>query len=372
MSGKHMKITSIVLAMLLLVVFAGCGGNDQPNTDNAANQQNSEQSKVVNIMYVAIPMAPPQPLVGIEEKIFEKTLAENGFKVKWVHSRSLDNVWPIMDKGEVDFAYIPTNNFATYITETSQFGGSDKYRAIAGSLNHNMWLLMVKPDIKTLKDLDGKTVGIVNHFYWEEMMLNKHFADVGLKTKALGGTVNVEYIDIMATFIDKFAKGDYAAITSWTETQGQVMKKAPNARVMTNLNAGKFGPNSPMNWLVAKKDVIDNNPELVKIMLKAHLQATDRATARQSDLASLAAKYYNYYFTDEIKAKNYPKFPLEYFTSQWADCEATNDPNLKFMKEVFDFLIEAGYLKDKTMDNFVDLKLLNEVLQEQGKPPIQG
>lgn len=99
MSGKHKRIVSFVLVMLLLVIFAGCGGNDQPKTNNAANQQNSEQSKVINIMYVAIPMAPPQPLVGIEEKIFEKAFAEKGYKVKWVHTRSLDNVWPIMDKG---------------------------------------------------------------------------------------------------------------------------------------------------------------------------------------------------------------------------------------------------------------------------------
>lgn len=369
---KKINKKTIVLSVILVFLLAALGCSQKP-PENAVKQttQNAGSEKQVTIAYIAMPMTSPQALVGIDEKIFENTLAEKGRKVKWVHTRSLDNIWPMMDKGEVDLAYIPTNNFTTYVAESSKFGGSDKFRIIAGSLNHDLYILMAKPHIKSLKDLDGKTVGIVNHFYMEEFMLNKQLADAGLKTKVMGGAVNVEYIDVMGNLMQNFAGGKYDAVCTWTEQQGAFEQKAPGSRLLTNLNAGKFGAGVPQNSLVAKNELIRNNPELIKLVLKAHLKANETALSKQDKLPLMAAKAYENYFTNEIKASGYQTFPGQFYIQQWEDAVPTYDPNVDFLKKVFDFEVKAGYLKGKTMDNIINLGPLNEVLKEQGKPPVK-
>ncbi len=78
-----------------------------------------------------------------------------------------------MDQGDIDFFYLYTANFVPYMTETTQWGGSDKYRIIASSLQNRTYLLVSNPNINNVRELDGKTVGISNHDYLEEVLLNK-------------------------------------------------------------------------------------------------------------------------------------------------------------------------------------------------------
>ena len=360
------KNVLLLLLFILSLLVYGCGGGnvtENPDKDEVTYQRPAQ----ITIAYIAMANMTPQAIVTQRDEIFEQALSELGVQVNWVLTRSLDKVWPMMDTGEADFVYLPAQNMATYITETSDFGGSDLYRVLAGSLENNSYTLMVRPEIKSLKDLDGKTVGAVNHFYYEEAMLNKQLETVGLKTKAMGGTVTVEYQDMMMDLHEKFENKEYDAITAWNTMVGMVQKRVPEATVLINLNEGEvFGQRHPQKWLVGKKELMDKDPELVKAVLKAHLNATESALTQQAQLPILAKARYDDFFQNTLKAEQYPQFPEEYYVSMWEDAQPVYDPGLGFIQEIYDFMVAAGYLQGKTIDQFVDVTLLNEVLAERG------
>lgn len=378
------KVKCLVLLMivgLLLFLSTGCGikpavKSDTPKPNNEAVNP-SGADDLVKFAYISMIQGAPQALIDRENKIFEQELQKEGKKVEFVSTRSLNNIWPMMDsdKNDPDFVYIPTANFSTYITETSKFGGSNKYAVIAGSNNADSTALFVSSEIKSLKDLDGKTVGIANQRYQDEFQLNKVLNTVGLSSSSVGGSVKIAWDDIVMKEIENFQAGKYDAIVIYDpENFPTVLQKVPGSKMLTTLNPnGMFGTRQPRTWLVAKKEIIKNNPELVKTVLRAHILATEKALAEADKIPLISREVYLSYYEeknvkmDDILKKHTPEF----YKKKWSETEITYDPNMKFVLDVFQFMEQKGLMKGKTTEDFVQIDYLNEVLREMGEQPIK-
>lgn len=368
---KSRNLVVLMIFGLFLLLLTGCSGKA---STGAAKQ--TEVKDTVKFAYISMIQGSPQALINREAGIFEEQLQKLGKKTEFVATRSLDNIWPMMDddKDDPDFVYIPTANFSTYVTETSRFGGSNKYAIIAGSNNADSTALFVSPEIKSLKDLDGKTVGIANLRYQDEFQLNKVLNTVGLSTTSAGGTVKIAWDDIVIKEIENFSSGKYEAIVLYDpENFSTVLKKVPGSKMLTTLNPNAmFGNRQPRTWLVAKKELIKNNPELVKTVLKAHVLATEKALAEADKIPLIAREVYLNYYKEknvemtEIMKKHTPEF----YRKKWSETEITYDPNMKFVVDDFGFMNQKGLVKGKTIEDFVQIEPLNEVLKEMGKPLI--
>lgn len=378
---KSKWLVLVMVTGLCLFVLTGCGS--KPAANNEVPKSNTEavstagSNDIVRFAYISMVQGAPQALVNRDDKIFDQELQKAGKKVEFVSTRSLDNIWPMMDgnKNDPDFVYIPTANFSTYITETSRFGGSNKYTIIAGSNNADSTALFVSSKIKSLKDLDGKTVGIANQRYQDEFQLNKVLNTVGLSTNSVGGSVKVAWDDIVMKEVENFGAGKYDAIVLYDpENFPMVLQKVPGSKMLTTLNPnGMFGTRQPRTWLVAKKDLLKNNPDLVKAVLKAHVLATEKALAEADKIPLIAREVYlsyyekkNAYMTDILK-----KHTPEFYKQKWSETEITYDPNMKFVLDVFQFMTQKGLMKDKTAEDFVQIDYLQGVLKEMGKQPVK-
>lgn len=375
LKSKHL-VAAAVLSLCLLL-SAGCSAQAPSNPEPPQNSAAAKPTDTVKFAYISMIQGAPQALINREAKIFESELQKAGKKAGWVSTRSLDNIWPMMDaaRNDPDFVYIPTANFSTYVTKTSRFGGSDKYAIIAGSNNADSTALFVGPGIKSLKDLDGKTVGIANLRYQDEFQFNKVLNSVGLSTTSVGGTVKIGWDDIVSTEIDNFSKGKYAAIILYDpENFPVVLKKAPGSRLLTTLNSkGMFGARQPRTWLVAKKELIKNDPALVKTVLKAHVLATEKALAQADRLPGIARDVYLSYYQQKnaIMTEILKKHTPEFYRKKWKETDITYDPNLKFVQDDFSFMQQEGLLKGQTIGDFVQIDFLNQVLREMGKPEVK-
>lgn len=378
---KSKWLPLLMIVGLLTFLSIGCGSkpsanNETPKPKTAAVNP-SGVSDTVKFAYISMVQGSPQALIDRDNKIFEQELQKVGKKVEFVSTRSLDNIWPMMDSNDndPDFVYIPTANFSTYITETSRFGGSNKYAIIAGSNNADSTALFVSSKIKSLKDLDGKTVGIANQRYQDEFQLKKVLNTVGLSTNSVGGSVKVAWDDIVVKEVENFRTGKYDAIVIYDpENFPMVLQKVPGSKMLTSLNPnGLFGSKQPRTWLIAKKDVIKKEPELVKTVLKAHILATEKALAEADKIPAIAREVYLSYYQqkrakmDEILKKHTPEF----YKKKWSETEITYDPNMKFVLDVYEFMKQKGLMKDKTKEDFVQIGYLNEVLQQMGKQPVK-
>lgn len=376
------KLITVIAIIILSLLLNGCGTGTSIKSEGgkalpAESANTGQDNDTVTIGYIASGATSPQALINSQNSIFADELQKIGKKVKFVSTRSLDNIWPMMDKdkGNLDFVYIPAANFGTYVTETSKFGGSNKYTIIAGSMNFNGTALIARPGINNIKELAGKKVGIANLRYVDEFQLNKVLSTVGLGTTTTGGNVEVVWDDIVTKMIDSFGEGKYDAICLYAaENYPVALGKLPGSKIISNLNPqGLFGDKAPRYWLVAKKDIINNNPELLKTVLKAHVLSTDKAIAEVDKLPAINREVYLKFFReqnakmDDIIRKN----TLESYQKRWQELEITYDPSVSFATDIFSFLDKKGLVKGKTIDDFIQIKFLNETLKEMGKPLVK-
>lgn len=127
-------------------------------------------------------------------------------------------------------------------------------------------------------------------------------------------------------------------------------------------------------WLVAKKDIIKNEPELVKAVLRTHIMATDKAQDGAARILpevnrEVFLKYFedlNADMTDILKIHT-----PEFYEKKWQEAEITYDPNMDFITGVFEFMDKKGVVEGKSLDDFVQIEYLNELLNDMGREKIQ-
>jgi len=235
-------------------------------------------------------------------------------------------------------------------------------------------VLITGPEIKSLEDLDGKKVGLANQRYSDEYQFNEIISTVGLAAKSAGGTVEVVYDDIVKDELDNFAAGKYDAIIIYDPMNFKTaLSKVPGSRIFMPLNPdGMFGDKQPRSWLVAKKDILENEPELIKEVLKAHILATDKAKEQIAKLPPINREIFLNYFreqdadlTDILKIHT-----LEFYEDKWQEAGITYDSNMKYVTEVFDFMDKFGVVEGKSIDDFVQIDFLNEVLKDMGRDAV--
>ena len=226
------KLFPILLVLVLVMVLTGCGQKSEQNKVDEIPEVNPE---MIKIAFVTMTTTAPQPLINQVHSIYANELENLGVGVEFFPTRSLDNLYPLMDSDDdPDLVYLPHSAFTTYITETSKFGGSNKYAIIAGSLNLDDIQLIVRPGINSLQELDGKVVGIANLRFSDDYQLNRLLAPVGLSTSSVGGTVEVVWDDIVSKLAEHYGEGKYDAIINFnSDNLAGALAKVPGSKVYT-------------------------------------------------------------------------------------------------------------------------------------------
>jgi ABC-type nitrate/sulfonate/bicarbonate transport system substrate-binding protein len=343
--------SKFMLALLPILVFtlSSCRQNTEPIVSEVIPLTE------INVAYIAMPMGSPQPLIGREEKLFEDAFAKKGITVNWIITRGINNVIEKMDTEEIDFAYIPLSIMPTYISGKSVFGGGkDSYKVIGGSMNYDFYVVMGGPEIKSLTDLDGKIVGIANDVYLEEFVFLQALEKVGLKTRAVGGTVNVIYHDWQGQMFENLKNGEYDAVVTWTSRIDTVKEYDANLGVIAHLTSdGNLGERYPRTSLIARTELIEKYPDVVREFYQVHVRATERANAERDLIPILAEKTYNDYFEITLKLTDYIKLPTSYYITEFSKASFVSDLDSKYITEASKFLKQAGYMDNNFSDYVV-------------------
>ena len=148
---KFLKITSIVLALALVVCFAACGGNTEPEETEAPETETKVLTMATNAEFPPYEFKEGDGYKGIDVEIAEAIAAKLGMELK-IEDIAFDSIIPGVQTGKYDMgmAGLTVNEERL---QTVNF--SDSYATGIQSI-----IVKEGSDIKSADDLAGKKIGV--------------------------------------------------------------------------------------------------------------------------------------------------------------------------------------------------------------------
>lgn len=352
---KIKSLILVLLSLLLLLLLSGCSQANKTTEKKPIKLPSKVVIGVVNSKAL-----PPQAVYGFEKGIYTKEFSDVDFKL--ILSEGHHFVAEKMEQSAWDFAYLgigPDIEFTNYGYDKWK---PAKYTIIAGAQSGGS-ILMAKPEITNVGDLKGKIVGITNKNHDKEMVLNKLLAKVGLKTEALGGEVKVKYGE-PAQLFKEYQKGTIQAFYPMPSMVDSIKKGG--SKVLSDGSDTEFKKEQTATVFAVSNSFLEKYPEFVKEMVRVHVDNTILAE-NFNEMVELTYSMEKNYFKDN------PKLVLAKpeIASLYKRNKTTYDPKINYLKDSYQFLQDAKYLKAiPAFEKWADFTMLNEVLKEKGLKPI--
>jgi ABC-type nitrate/sulfonate/bicarbonate transport system substrate-binding protein len=266
-----------------------------------------------------------------------KAVAKTGYKFANILDEGHIKILPNLYLGYYDFAWIPLNVMTEYWSGNESMNqelwrNGDDYVVVGASYDGGISML-VPPTVTSLKDLSGKTVGIMNPAFNIESMFNKKLSTVGMATASAGGDVNIQMASPGFVLNDLMAMKN-SGVFAWS-IYATMVQKQQGYHELVNWKDMGYGTKVPYFVLVARKDIVAKHPDIVQTVVQLNYDATKQSlTVKDYEKPTLAA------FT-AFKSKYMGYVPAVAPGLYIPDAQA----NPVFMKDVVDYMTKCGYFK---------------------------
>lgn len=234
--------------------------------------------------------------------------------------------------GEVDVAYVgPGPAINTYLKSQGR-----ALRLLAEACSGGAALVVrSEAGINSLRDLDGKRVAVPQLGGTQDISLRHFLSREGLLPRERGGTVQILPIK-PADVLSLLAKGEVDAAWVPEPWTSRLIKEA-KARLL--VDERDLWPNRqfPTTVIVARKAYLDQHPDLVKAILKAHIQ-TVAWIQQNPELAQTT-------INAELKRLTGKQLAKDVLTQSWERVTFTTEPNKPALEQFARMAATAGYLK---------------------------
>jgi NitT/TauT family transport system substrate-binding protein len=299
-----------------------------------------------------------QAMIGKANGWFEKALAPA--KVQWVSFNAGPSAIEALFAGAIDMTYIgPNPTISGYV-----HSNGEALRVISGAVSGGV-ALVVRNDsgIQRPEDFHGKRVASPQLGNTQDVALRAWLKEHGLKTTDKGGDVQVVPVanpDQLTLFLQKQLDASWAP-----EPWASRLIHRGNAHLF--LDERSLWPNGQFvitNLIVSTK-FLHQHPDLVEKWLAANVELTDWINGHK-DQAKLI-------LNEQIRRETGKALLAEVLDDSFSRLELTYDPLRSSLLKSAESAYEAGFLGKQKPDlsGLYDLELLNRVLVEKGKKPIQ-
>ena len=320
-NGNLMKFRRvIVMAMLILIAGVHPSGADQP----------------VRMAYLQNDIHHLACWVALDKKLYE----QHGVTVdiRGVF-RAGPEIMTAFAAGELDMAYVgeaPTTaavaNKATTVVAVAQVNTEGSAIVVAKA----------NKDITQVSDLKGKTIAVPGHSTVQDFLLRKALTRHDIDLKA----VNIIVIK-PPEMITALGDNQIDAFISWEPYPS----RAGSLDIGKNLTTShEIWPNHPCCVLVADSKFRDTQPEKVKAVVQAHIQANEFIHQHPREALAIGVKYTG---MDEKTVR-----------TAMATVNYTEVLSIDGEMEYVQFLNRLGYIKVDDQKAFVDRLLDGQFLEK--------
>jgi sulfonate transport system substrate-binding protein len=301
----------------------------------------------------------PQAMIGKANGWFEQAMGPQ-VKIDWKTFNAGPSAIEAMFAGALDMTYIGPNPAINGYVRSN----GEALRTVAGATSGGA-ALVVRQDagISGVEDFHGKRVASPQMGNTQDVALRAWLIAHGMKTTDKGGDVQVIPVanpDQLTLFLKKQLDAAWAP-----EPWASRLVHEANGRIF--LDERELWPKGQFvtAQFVVNTKFLHEHPELVKTWLRAHVELTDWINGHLPEAKTI--------LNTQIQKETGKALPGDVLEEAFGRLAVTYDPLrtafLKAARSAFD----AGFLGRQMPDlsNMYELKLLNEVLVEKGKKPIQ-
>jgi NitT/TauT family transport system substrate-binding protein len=357
--GKLIISAGIVVAVILSSIFYSNSSSLFVESVNDSTL-NSTSSQILRIGYFPN-INHAQAVIGLGNGTFQKALGDN-VEVKTFIFNAGPSAMEALFAKQVDITYVgPNPAINAYVVSQ----GKD-LRIISGASSGGA-VFVVRNDsgIQSTKDFANKKFASPQLGNTQDVALRKYLLDNGYKTKENGGNVEVvaaKPSDILTLMLKKDIDGAWVP-----EPWGARLMKEANARLFLDERdlwppKGQFVTSN----IVARTDYLQNNPDVIKKLLAAHVDETEWINSHKEE----GIKAFNV----ELKKLTGQVIPEDQLIEALSRMELTYDPIKLSLFKSANSAFDIGFLGKTRPDlsGIYDLKLLDEVLSEKGIPTIEA
>jgi NitT/TauT family transport system substrate-binding protein len=347
---------------------------DNNNSDNVESQNNSNnnnnglssQSRTLRIGYFPN-LNHAQAVIGLQQDgDFQKILNINSNNTtKNVEVESyVFNAGPsaieALFGGQIDVAYVgPNPAINGYLASNGQ-----GLRVISGAASGGAsFVIRNDSGIKSVNDLGGKKFASPQLGNTQDVSLRKFLVDNGFNTADNGGNVTVVPVtpaDILTLMLKKEIDGAWVP-----EPWATRLVKEANGRIFVDERElwppdGRFVTAN----IIARTDYLNENPDIVKQFLQAHINKTIWLNENKDQEAITA-------FNGALKKITGKTIPDDEIRDALTRLEFTFDPVEESLFKIAYNAYELGYLDNggsrSDLSNIFDLTILNDILAGTGE-----
>ncbi len=301
----------------------------------------------------------PQAMVGKANGWFDRALGSNA-KIQWTSFNAGPSAIEALFSGAIDMAYVgPNPTISGYVRSNGE-----ALRVIAGAASGGDALIIRNDSgIQKPEDFHGKRVASPQLGNTQDVALRFWLKSHGLKTTDKGGDVQVVPLanpDQLTLFLKKQLDAAWAP-----EPWASRLVREGNGHLF--LDERDLWPQRQFvitNLIVSTK-FLREHPDLIKAWIKAHVELTDWINAHLSESKKL--------INAQLQKETGKSLSDAILQDAFGRLQVTFDPLRESLFTSARSAFEAGFLGSKMPDltGIYDISILNQVLKEQGKKPMQ-
>ena len=281
---KNLKsILSLCLALALVFSLTACGQKNDETPDDAQDGQQTEQTEFTPASYSIAALKGPTAM-GLVKLMQESENGEtSGNDYTFTLAGAADEVTPALIKGELDMACVPANLAAVLYNKTE-----GALEVLAVNTLGVLYIVENGESVQSIADLKGQTIVAAGKGSTPEYALRYLLTQNGIDPDS---DVTIDWKSEHSECVAALASGQATIALLPQPFVTVAQSKIEGLRMALDLNAEwdalDNGSSLITGVIVARREVVEENPAAVNEFLKEYAASVDWVNANTADAAAL-------------------------------------------------------------------------------------
>ena len=350
-SGTRRSLSaSVAVVVALSLALAACGSSSKGGSSGGS----SSSSITLRLGYFPNVTHAPA-IIGVENGTFAAKLG-TGVKLDLKTFNSGTEATTALLAGAIDASFVGPNPAINAYQKTK-----GDIRVVAGTASGGA-SLVVKPDITSAADLNGKKIGTPQAGNTQDVSLRTYLNKNGMHETKDGGDVTIVPEDNSVS-LTAFESG--AIDGAWVpEPWATRLQTEGGGKVLVNEKSLWPGGKFATTLLMVKKEFLDAHPDVIQNLISGLADAIDLIKSNPTQAQALVGQG-----IDKVTGK-----PLKasIIAASFKQLSFGLDPIASSVQTDAKNAEALGFLTSSDLGSLFDFTLVNKVLQARGEPAISS